>query len=96
MALAKNTEALKSMSSQTAKFARWYVRILDPKVVNYTFFAKGESIQAQKFQCVLVSHVPEQYMLGLVNFDFKDRNAATKAAEKVQGRLCLGDHNAYL
>jgi hypothetical protein len=80
--LSKNTEALKSMNSQTAKFAKWYVKILDPKVVDYSFFSRGESIHAQKFQCVLVSHVPEQYMLGFVPFDFKDRNAATKAAQK--------------
>ena len=80
--LAKNTEALKSMNSQTAKFAKWYVKILDPKVVDYSFFARGEKIQAQKFQCVLVPHVPQQYMLGVVNFDFNNRNAATTAAEK--------------
>ena len=80
--LSKNTEALKSMNSQTAKYAKWYVKILDPKVIDYPFFSKGENIHAQKFQCVLVSHVPEQYMLGLVPFDFRDRNAATKAAEK--------------
>ena len=80
--LSKNTEALKSMNSQTAKYAKWYVKILDPKVIDYPLFSKGENINAQKFQCVLVSHVPEQYMLGLVPFDFRDRNAATKAAEK--------------
>ena len=45
--LSKNTEALKSMHSQTAKFAKWYVKILDPKVGDYSFFSKGEAIHAQ-------------------------------------------------
>ena len=72
----KNAETLKSMNSQTARFAKWYVKILDPKVIDYSFAAKGEKVQVQKFQCVLVSHAPEQHMLGLVPFDFKDRSAA--------------------
>ena len=80
--LSKNTEALKSMNSQTGKFAKWYVNVLDPKVIDYSFHSRGEKIQAQKFQCVLVSHAPEQYMLGFVPFDFKDRSAAVKAAAK--------------
>ena len=58
--LSKNTEALKSMNSQPAKYAKWYVKILDPKVIDYSLFSRGENIHAQKFQCVLVSHVPEQ------------------------------------
>ena len=74
--LSKNTETLKSMNSLTARFAKWYVKILDPKVIDYSFAAKGEKVQAQKFQCVLVPHAPEQHMLGLVPFDFKDRSAA--------------------
>ena len=78
----KNTETLKNMNNTTAKYARWYVRVLDPKVVDYSFLCKGERIPAKKFQCILVSKAPDQYMLGLVPFDFKDRNAATKAAAK--------------
>ena len=81
--LAKNTEALKSMNSQTAKFAKWCVKVLDPKVIDYSSRAKGEDVRAQKFQCVLVSNVPEQYMLGRVPFDFKDRKAAANAAAKL-------------
>ena len=80
--LSKNTEALKSMNSQTGKFAKWYVNVLDPKVIEYSFHSRGEKIQAQKFQCVLVSHAPEQCMLGFVPFDFKDRTAAAEAAAK--------------
>ena len=38
----KHTEALKSMFSTTAKFAKWYTRVLDPKGVGYSFTARGE------------------------------------------------------
>ena len=80
--LSKNTEPLKNMNSQTAKYAKWYVKAIDPKVIDYSFTAKCENTQAQKFQCVIVSHEPSQYMLGLVPFDFRDRRAATNAASK--------------
>ena len=80
--LSKNVETLKNMNSTTAKFAKWYVRVIDPKVIDYTFSAKGEQIQAQKFQCVLVSKEPGQYMLGLVPFDFKNRGAAVAAQQQ--------------
>ena len=33
-------------------------------------------MQAQKFQCLLVSRDPADYMMGLVPFEFKDRQAA--------------------
>ena len=80
--LPKNVETLKNMNGTTAKFAKWYVRVCDPKIVDYSFQSRGEKVDAQKFQCVLVSSAPEQYMLGLVPFDFKDRSAATNALEK--------------
>ncbi len=80
--LAKNVETLKNMNSSTGKYAKWYVRIIDPKIIEYSFRAKGEEIVAKKFQRVLVSKDPSQYMLGLIPFDFKDRHAATKAQQK--------------
>ena len=80
--LARNVETLKNMNGTTAKFAKWYVRVLDPKVITYKFQAKGETVQATKFECILVSKDASQYMLGIVPFDFKDRNAAQKAMDK--------------
>ena len=80
--LSKNTETLKNMNYQTAKYAKWYVKVLHPKVIEYSFAARGEQVQAQKFEGLLVSHAPEQHMLGLVPFDSKDRSAATNAAAK--------------
>ena len=77
--LAKNVETLKNMNATTSKFAKWYVRVIDPKVIDYSFKARGETVAAQKFECVLVSKDPAQYMLGLVPFVFSDRQAAANA-----------------
>ena len=70
------------MNSTTSKFAKWYVRVIDPKIIEYTFTARSETVNAQKFECVLVSKDPAQCMLGLVPFSFSDRQAATKALQK--------------
>ena len=32
--LSKNVETLENMNGTTAKFAKWYVRIIDPKVMD--------------------------------------------------------------
>ena len=80
--LSNNVETLKHMNGTTAKYAKWFVRVLDPKVIEYSFQSKGERVAAKKFQCVLVSSDPKQYMMGLVPFDFKDRGAAANAAQK--------------
>ena len=70
--MAKNVETLKNMNSTTSKFAKWYVRVVDPKIIDYSFTARGETVTAQKFQCVLVSKDSAQYMPGLVPFVFSD------------------------
>ena len=76
---AKKVETLKNMNGTTSKFAKWYVRVVDPKVIDYSFKSRGETVASQKFLCVLVSNDPARYMLGLVPFNFSDRHAATKA-----------------
>ena len=80
--LPKNLETLKNMNSSTSKFAKWYVRVIAPKIIDYPIKARGEPIAAQKFECVLVSKDSAQYMLGLVPFAFNDRGAAQKAMDK--------------
>ena len=80
--LPENTLTLKNMNASTAKHAKWYVRILDPKIISYKFRAKEKEVNATKFQCILVSKDPSQYMLGLVAFEFKDLQGAKKAFEK--------------
>ena len=76
-------ETLSHMNASTAKCATWIVRVIsDPKIVSYTFSARGERVEAQKLECVLVSADPSDYMLGLVPFSFSDRSAAAKGMEK--------------
>ena len=67
------------MNSPTSKYAKWFVRIIHPKVIDYTFRARSEVVNAQKFECILVSEDPAQYMMGLISFTFNDRGAAKKA-----------------
>jgi hypothetical protein len=55
------------------------VRVLDPKLIHYTFTARAETVKATRFECVLVSKKANEYMLGVVNFNFQDRKAAEKA-----------------
>ena len=51
--LPKSTEALKSMNITTAKFAKWCVRVLGPKVVDYSFTARGEMpVGGDQGECV--------------------------------------------
>ena len=77
--LPKNLETLKNMNATTAKYAKWFVRVIDPTVLDYSFQSRGEKVSAQNFQCILVSKDPSQYMMGLVPFDFKNRQAAANA-----------------
>ena len=77
--LSNSVETLNKIKASTGKFAKWYVRVSDPKVKDYTFDSRGEKIQAHKFECALVSQDPSQYMMGLVPFDFKNRQAASNA-----------------
>jgi hypothetical protein len=66
-------EMLKNMNVQTGMHAAWMVRVLSPKPVNYTFMARQELVRATKFQRILVSKDPKQFMLGSVAFNFADK-----------------------
>ena len=77
--MALSAETIKNMNNTTAKHATWILRILDPKLIKYKFSARGQVVNAEKFQCVLVSQNPKEYMIGNVPFAFQDRNAAKKA-----------------
>ncbi len=79
MSLLKDVESLNKMNAGTAKHAHWIVRILDPKVTEYKFTARGQEVAASKFSCILVSKNPAQYMLATVPFSFQDRTAAAQA-----------------
>ena len=44
-------------------------------------------MKATKFQCILVSQDPTQFMLGTVPFSFADRAAPSKAMQKFKEGL---------
>ena len=54
------------MNSTIGKFAKWYVRIIGPDIIQYEFKSIGETVSDQRFECVLVSKDPTQYMLARV------------------------------
>ena len=84
----KPVETLKNLNNQTAKHASWIVRVLAPRLIKYTFHARGQTVHAEKFQCLLVSKNPTQFMIGSVPFNFSTQDAAKKALEKFQsGRV---------
>ena len=72
-------ESLSNLNASTAKHAKWIVRILCPRLIDYTFTARGELVQATKFVCLLVSEDPHHYLPATVPFSFQDRRAAQKA-----------------
>ena len=79
-------ETLKNMNATTAKHAVWCILILDPKIIPYQFTSRNETVHATRFECLIVSNDPKQYMLGNVPFNFDDRDAAKKAADKFKDK----------
>ena len=77
-----NPETILNMNESNGKYAHWIVRVLDPRVVVYSFQARGVQVTAKKFVCVLVSKNPSEYALGIVPFDFKAPNTAEEALKK--------------
>ena len=64
-------ESLRNLNASSAKYATWCVRVLDPKVIQYTFQARGEKVNASKFMCLLVAEDPGMYVPGTVLFIFR-------------------------
>ena len=85
----KPVETLKNMNLETAKHAQWVVRVLAPKLIRYSFQSKQKTVQAEKFQCLLVSKIPTQFMIGSVPFNFAAPKAASQAFQKFKAGLCF-------
>ena len=85
----KPVETLKNMNTETAKHAQWVVRVLAPKLIRYSFQAKQKTVQAEKFQCLLVSTIPTQFMIGSVPFNFAAPQAGRQAFQKFRAGLCF-------
>jgi len=90
--MAKPVETLNNMNVQTAKHASWVVRVLSPKMMQYTFNFKGQQVAAERFVCLLVSKDPKQFMFGSVPFSFANKKAAKDAFERFQDGACFRVH----
>ena len=75
-------ETLRNLNNRTSKYAKWCVRIKDPKLIPYTFQARGETMSASKFGCLLVSQCCKEYMTDAIPFSFHDRKAAENGQKK--------------
>ena len=80
-------EILKNMNVQTGKHATWVVRVLSPKLIRYQFTTRNKQVHASKFQCLLVSRDPRQFMLGSVPFSFASPDAPSKAFDRFKDGL---------
>ena len=63
--------------------------MLSPKVMSYEFKSRNEVAKATRFQCILVSQDPKQFMIGSVPFSFAAKDAASNAKDKIQDGLTL-------
>ena len=76
---AMEPETLKNLNSATTRHVYWLVRVKSPKVVQYQFTARNETVHASRFECLLVSNDPKQFIIGSVSFSFGAKDAALKA-----------------
>jgi len=81
-------ETLKHMNASSQKYAKWVVRVVQGRIVQYQFTARGEVVQASKFFCILVSKNPKEYMQGVVPFNFTNKTAAADAVKKFLDATC--------
>ena len=72
------------MNVQTAKHASWVVRILSPRLIKYSFEARGKSVQSEKFQCLLVSKSPTHVMFGSVPSNFATPDVGQMALQQLK------------
>lgn len=76
-------ESLKAMNSNTAKFASWIVCIRKPEAKPVSFTTRDNKKQeGSRFQCVLTSGDEKEYCLGVVPFQWKNRDAGYDAARQ--------------
>ena len=75
-------ESLSNINASTAKHAKWIVRILQPRCIDYTFTDSGEVVKATKFGCLLVSEDPHKYVPATVAWSFTDKGAPKKALKR--------------
>ena len=77
--MAATYESVMNMNETNAKHAQWCLRVLNPQLQPYKFQARGETVNAKQFTCVLVGDAPKEYMIATVPFEFKAQDAPDEA-----------------
>ena len=79
-------DKLDKMNATTAKFTSWIVMIRNPKILTIRFWSKHQHkfVDVKRFQCVLASADPKQYMYGCVLQDYRSENAIDEALAKFE------------
>ena len=72
-------ESVMNMNETNGKHAQWCLRVLNPQLQSYTFQARGQSVDAKSFTCILVGDNPSEYLLGCVPFEFRSPQGPEQA-----------------
>ena len=72
-------ESVMNMNETNVKYAKWCLRVLKPQLQSYTFQARGQTIEAKTFTCILVSDNPSEYLIGSVPFEFRSPDGPQQA-----------------
>ena len=83
------------MNATIGKSAKWYVRIIEPKIIRYEFKSKGGTVHAKKFECVLASKEPARYMLATALFCGGDEGGNWYQRDTFIICLSYPSHNNY-
>lgn len=84
--MASQYEGVMGLNETNAKFAKWLFRVIAPRKQAYTFTSRdrkqgSKTVHAERFDCVLVSDDPTEYLMGSVPFQFANPKAASRAVE---------------
>ena len=79
-------DKLDKMNATTAKFTSWIVMIRNPKILIIRYWSNHQHkfVDVKRFQCVLASADPKQYMYGCVLHDYRSENAIDEALAKFE------------
>ncbi len=77
--MAATYESVMNMNETNGKHAQWCLRVLNPLLQKYTFMARGQTVEAKSFTCVLVGDNPSEYLIGSVPFEFRSPDGPQQA-----------------
>ena len=74
------------MNATTAKFTSWIVKVANPKILPIRYWNRHQNklMEMKRFQCVLASADPKQYMYGCVPHDFRNENVVDEALARFE------------